>query len=167
MNIILIGYRGTGKTTLGRELAKELGYRFIDTDEEVVRENGKTIPEIFAEYGEPHFRELESAALAGVTSGEKSVISTGGGIILREENRRLIMKRGFRAYLTASPEVIYQRIHRDSNRPSLTGKSPMDEILELLDNRRAFYEEVAEITLDTGKMPLAECVRLIRNKVGL
>ncbi|NPV00765.1 MAG: shikimate kinase [Brevinematales bacterium] len=167
MNIILVGYRGAGKTTLGRELAAELGYRFIDTDDEVVRANGITIPEIFAEYGEPRFREMESSALANVTSGDGAVISTGGGIILSEGNRRIIMERGFRAYLTASPEVIFQRIHRDTNRPSLTGKDPMDEIKELLNKRRAFYEEVAEVVIDTGKTPLAECVRMIRNKVGL
>lgn len=167
MNIILVGYRGTGKTTVGKELAEQVGYHFIDTDEEVVRESGKTIPEIFAEYGEPRFREMESKALRDITYRDRSVISTGGGIILSADNRRHIMNNGFCVYLTASPFVIYQRIHRDSNRPSLTGKSPMDEIVELLNKRHAFYEEVAAITIDTGNTPLAECVRIIRNKVGL
>ena len=165
MNIIFVGYRGTGKTAIGRTLADTLDYEFVDTDDEIVREAGMPVPEIFSRLGEAKFREIEAGILVRVSSVGNTVISTGGGMVLKPENRAVIRNSGFCVYLTADPNVIFGRIHLDSNRPSLTGKDPMTEIGELLDKRRSFSEEVAMMTLDTGKNSINECVRQIMMKI--
>jgi shikimate kinase len=160
--LILIGYRGTGKTTVAGLLATPLGSQAVDLDEEIERAAGKTIAEIFAQHGEESFREQESAALARCVARERIVLATGGGVILREANRqqlRDIRDRGGRVvWLRASPETIQRRLAADassaSRRPNLTAGGGLREIVELLARRTPFYQACASLTVDTeGKTP--------------
>ncbi len=161
MNIYLIGYRGTGKTTLGRALGMELKHRFIDIDELIVEKAGLTIPEIFEQQGEKSFRDMETEILKEVSQDKNLVIATGGGIIEREENRSVLKKNGFIIYLTASPDTIYQRIGGDTNRPALTQKSEKEEITHMLKKRAPLYEELATYSINTGSDNLQKCLDII------
>ena len=154
MSIILIGYRGSGKTTLGRRLADELRWPFVDLDEQIVAVAGRSIKQIFEQSGEPVFRDLESEHLVRVVTLKDHVISLGGGAILGEKNRRVIADSGHPVvYLKAGPEELHRRIVADSataeQRPALTylGGS-VDEVRQLLARREAFYQEVKTIELN-------------------
>lgn len=160
-NLILIGYRGTGKTVLSRHLARTLHYDCLDTDEWIVDHERRSIPAIFSQSGEAFFRDLESKAVRELAGVRRHVIATGGGIIGREENRRLLREAGFVVWLQASLEVIHSRIHRDHNRPALTSLSPLDEIREVLEQRTPLYQECAHFSIDTGGLDIAACVREI------
>ena len=148
-NILLIGFMGTGKSSVGRILARKLGYRFVDTDRLVSDLAGMEIPEIFRLHGEPHFRQLEHEVLESLAGLSRQVISTGGGIVLREDNRTLLQKCGFVAALTASEPVLFDRVSRNSNRPLLRTENPRETIREMLAQRRALYEGTAQLTVDT------------------
>ena len=161
MNIYLIGYRGTGKTTLGRALGTELKHQFVDIDELIVEKSGMTIPQIFEKQGEGRFRDIKSEMLNGISKEQNLVVATGGGIIEREENRKILKNSGMIIYLKASADVIYQRIGGDTNRPALTQKSEKDEITHMLDKRKLIYEDLANYTLDTESHNLQECLNLI------
>jgi shikimate kinase len=155
--LVLIGYRGTGKTTVARELARRLSWRCVDLDDEIERAAGKSIAEIFAQDGEAAFRDLESAALARCAEQEQIVLATGGGIVLRGTNRRKLRKvcerGGHVVWLRASAETILARMTADastaSRRPNLTPDGGLQEIVELLGQRTAFYEQCASSTVDT------------------
>jgi shikimate kinase len=156
MSIILIGYRGSGKTTLGRRLADELRWPFVDLDERIVEAAGRTIKQIFEESGESAFRELESQHLAEVVVLKDHVISLGGGAILAEKNRRLVVGSGHPVvYLKAEPEELHRRIVADpataAQRPGLTylGGS-VEEVRALLARREALYQEVKTVELDAA-----------------
>jgi shikimate kinase len=155
---VLIGYRGTGKTTVGRLLAARLGWAFVDADDEIEAAAGCSIAEIFAREGEPGFREREARVVAELAQREKHVISLGGGAVLREETRSVIRSAGEVVWLTASPETIYSRISGDTStsarRPNLTVRGGLAEIEEVLAMRRPFYEACAMRTIDTeGRSP--------------
>jgi shikimate kinase len=155
--LILIGYRGTGKTSVAREIARRLGWRCVDLDDEIERTAGKSIADIFAQDGEAAFRDLESAALARCSAQKQIVLATGGGIVLREENRRKLQEicgRGGRAgWLQASPGTIQRRMTADaltaSRRPNLTLGGGLREIVELLAQRTPLYQQCASLTVDT------------------
>jgi len=153
MNLALIGYRGTGKSHVARLLAGKLGWPLVDADIYVEKHAGKSIAEIFAEVGEAGFRDLESKALVELTQQSGHILSLGGGVILREENRQQIADRCFTVWLTASPEEIARRLSGDqatqARRPSLTGKSTLDEIEEVLTVRMPLYQQCADLTIDT------------------
>lgn len=161
-NLILTGYRGTGKSVLGMQLHEVLGLPLLDTDEWIIGETGKRIPEIFSEYGEEYFRDQESRAVAHVSSLRNHVIATGGGIIEREQNRQILRECGFTVWLTASVDTIFERIYNDSNRPSLTGLSPREEIASVLTRRNPLYRECAMFEHDTGKHDVQESIEQIR-----
>ncbi len=159
-NLALIGYRGTGKSHVARLLADRLAWQATDADDWVESEAGKSITEIFQESGEAGFRDLETQAVQTLTSGKRQILAMGGGVILREENRQLLAQRCHTIWLTASPEVIAQRLARDattkSRRPSLTGKSSLEEIEEVLNARLPLYKQCADVTIETeGKSPEA------------
>jgi len=113
-NLILIGYRGTGKTTVGRLLAEKLDWAFVDADDEVQRRAGKTIAQIFADQGESAFRDVEEQVVMDLVQRSEHIVSLGGGAILRENNRRAICAAGSAIWLTASPETIHARLQSDS-----------------------------------------------------
>jgi len=155
-NLILIGFMGTGKTSVGMRVARSLGFRFVDTDTLIVKETGKTIPEIFEESGEGHFRSLESAILRRCAEGEDQVISTGGGIVTREENRALLHEAGYVIWLKTSPEIIYERVKRNRNRPLLQTEDPLGTIRDLLALRKDLYEACADLAIKTDSLTMDE-----------
>ena len=157
-NVILIGYRGTGKTTVGRLLAKRLNWAFVDADDEVECAAGKSIAEIFAEDGEVAFRDLEQQTVADLTQRPNTVVSLGGGAVLRSENRAAIRAGGSVIWLTASPTTIHARMNADATtgarRPNLTSQGGLAEIEELLQQREAFYRECADLEIDTDDVAI-------------
>ncbi len=152
-NIVLTGFMGTGKTEVGRLLARRLGYKFIDADSVIEEEQKIPITEIFKRFGEPYFRDIESNLIKRLSEMEGVVISTGGGAVLREENMNNLRKKGVIVCLMASPETIFERTKNDTSRPLLQVQDPLQRIRELLEFRRPFYEK-ADIMIDTdGKTP--------------
>ena len=145
MNIVLIGYRGTGKSTVGRQLASRLGRALVSTDTEIVKRAQRTIPEIVAQEGWEYFRDLESEICRELAGRDQLVIDTGGGAMLRQQNVETLKKNGTVFWLTASVETIVKRIGGDNQRPSLTGtKSFVDEIQEVLQERTPKYQAAAD-----------------------
>lgn len=158
MNIILIGYRATGKTTLARLLAERLGWQWIDADVVIEQRAGKSIARIFAEDGEPAFRDLEAEVMAELCGRSQLVLAAGGGAPLRPETRARMREASHVVWLTASPETIHARMSGDATtaarRPNLTQKGALEEIVDLLEKRTPIYRETAHVTIDTeGKSP--------------
>lgn len=141
-NIILTGFMGTGKSTVGRRLAQRLGWKSVDTDELIERQAGKTISRIFEEDGEPAFREIEAQIARGLEKIEGYVIATGGGIVLRAENLAALKRAGRVVLLEATAETIYERTKRHAHRPLLRGPDPLGNIRRLLDERREAYDRI-------------------------
>ena len=152
--VYLIGYRATGKTTIGKMLAERLGYRFFDLDTCLCQRQGQSVAEIVAGGGWETFRDLEQQILRDITdeAGKDAVIATGGGIILAEENRRFMREHGLVIWLTAPPKVLEQRLRADpagEYRPSLTGEDMIDEIAAVLFERLPLYAACAHHRMDT------------------
>jgi shikimate kinase len=151
--VILIGYRGTGKTTVGRLLAAELGWGFADADDRVEEVAGVPILGIFAAEGEAGFRDREAAALRELCARPHHVVATGGGAILRSGNRELFRASGFVAWLTASPETVWGRLRADpataARRPNLTSAGGIEEVRALIAAREPLYRKTADFTFDT------------------
>jgi shikimate kinase len=150
MNVVLIGYRGTGKSTVGKIVAARLGRTVVSTDAEIVKRAGQSIQEIVAQHGWDYFRDLESQVCQELAGRDGLVLDTGGGAILRSQNVETLKKTGTLFWLTASVETITNRIARDAQRPSLTGtKSFVDEIQDVLRERTAKYEAAADHVIAT------------------
>lgn len=147
---------GTGKTSVGMCVARSLGFRFVDTDKLVVKRAGKPIPKIFEESGEDRFRELETEALRSCVGGEGLVISTGGGLVTREENRVILSEIGYVVWLKASPETIYERVRRNRGRPLLRTADPLATIRELLAAREELYASCADLTIKSDDLTMDE-----------
>ena len=157
MNIVLIGYRGTGKSTVGRLLAEHLGRTLVSTDAEVVKRAGCSIPEIVQRHGWEYFRDLESAVCEEVAEQSDVIIDTGGGVILRSRNVEALKKSGRLYWLTAEVETISRRIGGDTQRPSLTGtRSFVDEISQVLEERLPKYRAAADVTIATEGLTPAQ-----------
>ncbi len=151
MNIVLIGYRGSGKTTVATLLASALGMPRVCLDEEIVRRAGKRIPEIVAGQGWPHFRDLESEVVRDYAGRDGWVIDSGGGVILREENVRHLRRNGTLVWLTAPPSVLIDRIKEDTERPALKdGKTFLEEVEEVLEERLPLYRSAAHWAIDVS-----------------
>jgi len=153
-NIVLTGFMGTGKTEVGMELARLLDIKLIDVDAEIERSQKMTIKEIFKQFGEPKFRELETEIIKKISENKNIIISTGGGAALKQENMDIFRKNGIIICLTAAPETILKRTSNNTERPLLQVENPLEKIKELLDFRKPFYEK-ADVMIDTeGKTPL-------------
>jgi len=162
MNIVLIGYRGTGKSTAGRLLAARLGRALVSTDAEIVTRAKRTIPEIVAQEGWEYFRDLESDICRELASRDHLVIDTGGGAILRAQNVEALKKTGTLFWLTASVETIVKRIGGDDQRPSLTGtKSFVDEIQDVLRERTPKYQSAADHVIATDDRSIDQLVETL------
>ena len=153
MNIILIGYRCTGKTLTGRHLAARLGFPFYDTDEMIARQTGRTVEAIVAEKGWPAFREAERAVIMGLSQTNRSVISLGGGAVFETDNVDHLKRSGLFVWLTADAWTIAGRMANDpisgTQRPSLTGRAGIEDIKEILAEREPLYRRLAALTVDT------------------
>jgi shikimate kinase len=149
-NIVLVGFMGTGKSAVGRRVARKLERRFFDTDSWIVRQAGRSIPEIFAQDGEERFRELETEAARAVSVRRGLVVATGGGILARPENVRLLKRRGILICLTARPEVIVQRTAPWRSRPLLRDAADPRALVEQLMTQRAALYAQADWTIDSS-----------------
>jgi shikimate kinase len=159
MNIVLIGYRGTGKSTVAKAVAARLALAMVSTDAEIVRRAGQSITDIVAKHGWEYFRDLESQTCQESADRDGLVIDTGGGAILRRQNVAALKKNGTIFWLTASVATIAQRIGGDRQRPSLTGrKSFIEEIEEVLCERTPLYQDAADFVIATDGRSVAQVV---------
>ena len=153
MNIVLIGYRGTGKSTVAKILGQRLEWIVMSTDAEIVMEAGQSIPLIVEQFGWDHFRKLETQICQKLTSQDNLIIDTGGGLILKEENVKLLKANGKFYWLTAEVSTIASRISGDTQRPSLSGtKSFVEEIEEILEIRKPHYQAAADHIIPTDQI---------------
>ena len=160
-NIVLTGFMGTGKSAVGKELARILDMKLIDVDTEIEKSRGMSITEIFRQFGEPKFREIETGMIKKVSQNKNAVISAGGGAVMKKENVDAFRENGVIICLTAKPETILHRTGESDERPLLQVENAYGKIRELLDFRRPFYEK-ADITIDTeGKTPLQVAEKII------
>lgn len=169
MNIILTGSRGSGKTVIGRELASSLGLKFIDTDDEIERNTGKSIARIFETGGEARFRELEREQVLKVCRLDRHVIAVGGGAVENAELAAAMQETGVVILLTAPASVLYERIKLDKNtlsrRPSLTEKEGLAEVEELLERRKNAYHGTAHLKVETASLTPAEVAGVILDNI--
>ena len=164
-NIFLIGLMGAGKTTIGRQIASELSLEFFDSDHEIENRTGVTITHIFDIEGENGFRKRETAMLDELTDKKGIVLATGGGAILRAENRQFLMSRGTTIYLYANIDTLLERTSKDRNRPLLQTEDPKAKLEELLETRDPLYRETADIIIDTGKDSVRLALKEILEKL--
>lgn len=157
-NIVLIGFMGSGKSAVGRGLAKSLGFQFLDTDQLIVDRTGRQISEIFAEEGEPFFRQIETETIESLGSLNRCVISTGGGAVLSARNRALLRELGYVVCLTASEEVLFERVSRNTKRPLLQTTNPRETLARLISERGEIYRTAAHHTLDTSHISQNDAV---------
>ncbi len=160
-NIFLVGLMGSGKTTIGRALAKRLNLRFVDADHEIESRTGASITLIFEIEGEASFRQREADVISDLTQQQGIVLATGGGAILNQESRRSLRERGTVVYLRASVGSLVQRTSHDRQRPLLQTADPRARIEELMRQRAPLYEEVAHITVETGRPNVQSVVQNI------
>ena len=165
-NIILIGPMGSGKTSTGRMLAKEMGYFFADTDEEVTKRTGVSIAYIFDVEGEEGFRKRECLALKECLNDNNTILSTGGGIVLSKENRDLLQDRGTVVYLQTSIRSQVKRTASTNNRPLLQNNDPEETLEKLMLTRAPLYEEIADITIMTDNKSLQEMSKEIQRAIN-
>ena len=156
---------GAGKTTIGRQLANELTLEFFDSDHEIEKRTGVTITHIFDIEGEAGFRKRETAMLDELTDKKGIVLATGGGAILKPENRQFLMSRGTTIYLYANIETLLERTAKDRNRPLLQTENPRARLEELLEIRDPLYRETADIIIDTGKDSVRLALKEILDKI--
>ena len=166
-NIFLIGLMGCGKSTVAECLTNLYGMDTIEMDQVIVEREGMSISDIFAEKGEPYFRDVETKLLVEIQSQENKVVSCGGGAALREQNVLEMKKSGYIVFLTAKPETILERVKDDDERPLLRGNKNVDFIRELLDKRKPKYEAAADIVVKTdGKDVKTICEEIIEKTKG-
>nr|WP_318840947.1 shikimate kinase [Noviherbaspirillum aerium] len=166
-NIFLIGLMGAGKTTVGRALARRLNKRFIDSDHEIEARTGASVPLIFEIEGEASFRHRESEVIRELTGLDDIVLATGGGAILKPENREYLRTRGTVIYLRASVNSILQRTSHDKNRPLLQTADPRGRIEQLAREREPYYLELAHHVVETGRPNVQSLVQTIISQLGL
>lgn len=162
-NIILIGYMGCGKSTVGRKLAKVSDRVFLDTDAWIEEKEGITISEIFAKKGEPYFRDLETECLKTLMETQQigNIISVGGGLPVREENQKLLQQLGRVIYLKARPDTIYERIKGDTTRPLLQTENPLQRIKEMMASREEKYQAASHEVINVDGKDISEIIHEI------
>ncbi len=151
-NIVLIGFMGSGKSTVGRMLARQLRFRFLDTDKLVEERAQMKIPEIFANHGEADFRKRETEALASLSEIRRHILATGGGIVTVPENIPLLRSLGMVVLLKAAPDEIYRRVSRNSGRPLLQVEDPRRRVMDLMATRQPLYESAAHFQVDSTRL---------------
>ena len=147
-NIVLIGFMGCGKSSIGRRLAARLGYDFLDSDDLITSRTGKSITDLFAEEGEERFRDRETAELRELVGSQRIVLATGGGAILREQNRDLLKRIGTVVWLHSDPETLFERASRSRKRPLLEVENPRTTFNTLLESRLPVYQQACTLRVD-------------------
>lgn len=150
-NLILVGMMGSGKTTMGRVLARHLGKEFVDSDEEIIKRTGVTVPHIFDVEGESGFRQREAAAICDLTGRDNMVLATGGGAVMDGGNRAILTQNGIVIYLKANAHDLWQRTRHDRNRPLLQTDNPYARLVEIFQQRDPLYRQVSDIVVQSGK----------------
>lgn len=158
-NIFLIGFMGTGKSTVGKVLADTLRWEFVDTDAKIEATTGQSIPQLFADHGEQRFREIETEVLRSIAAGRHQVVSTGGGAVLKQENREAMLAGGYVVALEADEQTIIERVQGDTNRPLLAGDLEA-RVHKLLQERAGAYD-FARLKIDTTGKTVEEIVQII------
>jgi shikimate kinase len=166
MNIILIGFMGSGKTAVGQQLAQQLNLDYLDCDQLIEQTAKMSISDIFAKKGEPYFRDLETEVIETLQDYDGFVLSTGGGMVMRPENVAGLKQIGRLVLLWAEPAVIYQRIKRETHRPLLKVADPKAEISRILAERAPAYKKVADHIVDTTNLNITETVEEIKQWLG-
>jgi shikimate kinase len=162
VTVILVGMPGCGKSTAGRQLARQFGWAFVDSDAEIEHEIGSSIRAYFDRYGEERFREIEQRVIERLAEPERRVLATGGGAVLREQNRLAMRRPGNRVvYLRASAEDLARRLRHDTHRPLLQGGDPLRRLRDLFRQRDPLYRDVADFVIDTGRTSVPTLVNLL------
>ncbi|MES2685816.1 MAG: shikimate kinase [Pseudomonadota bacterium] len=164
-HVAFVGLPGSGKSTVGRQLARRLGRPFVDTDHLIEKRIGLSIREFFEREGEEPFRDLEQAVIDEVTGGEPCVLSTGGGAVLRQANREHLKRRSHAIYLHSSPEDVFRRLRHDQNRPLLQVADPLARLRDLYAVRDPLYRESARLVVETGRPSVPALVHLIADQL--
>lgn len=164
--VYLVGLMGAGKTTVGRQLARRMNYGFADLDLAVEVSTGVRIPIIFELEGELGFRDRETRMLAELVVQDSLVLATGGGVVMRAENRTLLKNNGVVVYLNATPEVLFERTRRSTHRPLLNVPDPLKKLEELHAQRDPLYREVADIIINTKPGPISAIVRHVESELS-
>ena len=174
MNIVLIGYRGSGKSAVGSKLAARLKIRFVDTDDLIEERQGVPITDIVKSHGWDHFRKLEKDTIEEISKGDNLVIAPGGGAVLDAGNVKALRRNGFIIWLKADQDTLLKRMNQDpgtkTRRPTLTGKGTLEEIKETISQRGPFYEKASEIQINTSAMSvegvLERILVILDEKIG-
>lgn len=164
-NIMLIGFMGTGKSTVSSYLSKWLSMEEVDLDAMIVLKTGTSIAQLFEQFGEEYFRDLETKTLIEVQQREQLIVSCGGGIVLRDENVRAMKEHGKIVLLTATPETVYERIKDSKNRPILNGNMNVEYIAQLMEKRRERYLQCADIIINTDDKSVKQISEEIAQKL--
>ena len=164
-NIFLIGFMGSGKSTISKMLSEKLGVMCAEMDEMIVQEQRMPITEIFEKFGESHFRDIETDLVRRLQKQDGVIVSCGGGAVLREENRNMMKQSGVIVLLTATPETILERVKYSTDRPILNGNMTVEYISSLMERRRACYEEAADFAVATDDKSSEEICQEILNKI--
>lgn len=165
-NILLIGFMGTGKTSVSRQLRKATNLPEIDMDKYIVDREKKSIAEIFDKYGEDYFRELETECLKEILENKGLIVSCGGGVVVKDENVSYMKNKGKIVLLTATPETVYERVKHSTDRPILNNNMNVKFIAELMEKRKERYLAVADIIIETDDKSLEDIVKEILDKIG-
>ncbi len=165
--IALIGLPGSGKTTIGRHLARRIGVPFVDSDQCIEQRLGGTIRDYFARAGEAAFRDIEESVIDTLTASRRGVLSTGGGVVLRAANREHLQVRSHVVYLHSTPEDVYRRVRHDASRPLLQVDDPMARLRELYAQRDPLYRETAQFVVETGRPSVSMLVNRLLMQLEL
>ncbi len=164
-NIFLIGFMGAGKSTIAKALCRELQMQLVEMDARIVEEQGMSINDIFAQYGEDHFRDIESQLILTLGEEGNTIVSCGGGVVVRPRNIEFMKKSGKVVFLSATPETIYERVKNSTDRPILNGHMNVEYIAELMEKRRALYEAAADIKIETDGKSRPEICKEIMERL--
>lgn len=164
-NIFLIGYMGTGKSTVAAHMAKQYGMEVVEMDQIIVEREGMSISDIFEKRGEDYFRDVETQLLSDIQTQENKVVSCGGGVVLREQNVEVMKQGGRIVLLSATPETILERVKDDNSRPLLQGNKSVAFIHDMLEKRRFKYEGAADIIIQTDGKQVADICNEIFDKI--
>ena len=165
--IALVGMPGCGKSTVGRHLARQLGWRFVDSDHEIERQIGGSIRTFFEQQGEVTFRDLEQQTIAALTQQSEMVLATGGGAALREANRRALKAGCKVVYLRSTPEELFRRLRHDTQRPLLQVRDPLKRLRDLFHERDPLYRDAADFQIETGRPSVPNLVNMILMQLEL